>query len=463
MDRQGYWLTTRTDANGPYRGSPSYTSKCSPDPRQPLLPLLSANAGVSANVSDGINHTIISRRGSINDGGLNSARHEARTTITGAELWNNIEGNEGESQTEADSRQSPPKPSCMVYNCNFVARSFGFVDQGWPRQSEDHPSHTFAGHRATTSLPTQPVTDDPSEFFGPKNTLDATLPWCDRSYATAGAFNEDIGHSNSVPSAAQENGFPNESWLRSRVYKIPHLRARQEGASLNGSEATVYLSLMDDVEKFSTEVDETEDVVVNAQRRRRAPQNPISNPIFSFREDCSAIFATNVSKSRISQCRQYFGLPTSSRKMAELHISDEPLTSDGPMLAPTGACLRQFDTQTSTSPTTPSTRRPVSENMTCPDCPDHPGFTGELKARKNSLRRHKREKHSEQARERFVCVTCSHSTIRRGRRRHLENEHHMALPPNTQRRKPWGELKDTLDMFFVRVFLPETSGAHADA
>ncbi len=285
MDRQDVLPTTPIHPSIKHRRSSPHKREYPLDPYKPLStpPYATLTSGTS--FSDGINQTISPEEDSFHDGSFSSAYHDARITISGAGVWNYIEGSEDHSQTEADG---------------------------------------------------QPMTDSPNDVFGLKNTLDTTLPLCDSSYATAGAYNEDITHPNSASLAAEEIGSPNEQGLRYRGYKIPRTQARQEGSSLTDPEAIKYLSLMDDVDQFSIEADETKDVVLGSQRRRRAPQNAIDDPILAFREDCSTIFAINTPHSRTSQSRQWSELPTSSKRMAELHTSDDPITSNGSLLALTG-------------------------------------------------------------------------------------------------------------------------------
>lgn len=275
MNREDFLPTSPTDTSIQCHGSWPHTPEYFSDPYQPLSPSLCATVALGARVRDGMDLTAITRKESIRDGSLNSTHHEARITVSGAGLWNNIEDNEDHSQREADGRPPPPESLCMACEPSLMTLDFRVMQEDWPQQSEDYFSRTFVGHQAAIPYPDQPTTNSPHDIFGPNIKLDAVLPLCDSSYATAGAFNEDILYPNLVLSAAQESRYHDEPGVRSRVNKIPRTQARQQGAKLNNSEATKEMSLMDDVNQFYIEADETEDVAVNAQCRHRVPHNPI--------------------------------------------------------------------------------------------------------------------------------------------------------------------------------------------
>jgi len=232
----------------------------------------------------------------------------------------------------------------LAYRAKAAALGFNEINQSWSQQSMDNPSHAFACQDAAISHKNQPMSGGQNGVLGPKNTTNTILPWCDSSYATAGAFNEDINHPNPLWSAMQRNSSLNK--LRSTSVETKMLRTQRlkQRTSLDDLEATKDLILLADIYKFYREADETEDVLVKAQPL----QDSMGDPIFSFREDCSSIFASIASNNNIFKCQQWLEPSTSSKHMAEPHISDNLMTDP----APPDAYVTQTDSQSPLNSTT---------------------------------------------------------------------------------------------------------------
>lgn len=321
---------------------------------------------------DGIHPVISAEKEYLDDVTVGSEHLDMENTISNTGSWNNTDDYKRIGQTEIISRPDPLEHISLAYKAKALALGFNDMNQSWPQQSKSHSSHAFACHQAAISHTNQPMSGGQKDVLGPKDTTNTILPWCDSAYATAGAFNEDMNHPNPLWSAMQRNSSLNK--LRSTSIGIKMLRTQRlkQRTSLDDLEAAKDLILLADISQFYREADEIEDVVVKAQ----SLQDSIRDPIFCFREDCSSTYASITSNKNIFKCQQWLEPSTSSKNMAEPHISDN-LMSDP---APPGAYLTQNDSQLSTRANSPSTRRPVSNFTNHPDGPNHPGLTSDSNA-----------------------------------------------------------------------------------
>lgn len=412
-----------------------------PDPRQypRVLPVLPAAS--TASLSEAIDNVSTSSSKSIDSVRFDSALQNARLPDTGVQVWDyNNESNMGNNQASSDNRQTPPRSIYTTYNHNSAALG---LRQCWPQQHYYGPPDGYAGRRSTDAPRLEYLFNDLDNVFEPEKLIfDAGSTSCDQSYATNGAFNE-LLKTLGTSSNEQSSYHPRVSTSRSGENAVPWLHGQRPKRTFDDTHTMMDSIMMEHLNQFSADVDSTDDGINNTQRPLLVPQIPANVFLLGLEEGSSGIDALGLTVDENPYHRPSH-TPLSSSKMSDVGVPNQKLPSSiaAPSLTPT-------DSRTATSSSTSHRSGHTSNPVTCPDCGDHPGFTG--KDQMNNYRRHRREQHSEQAKERFVCCICSQSTIRRGRRRHLEKEHQMSLPPNPQRRPPWGELKDILDGKFVKV------------
>lgn len=304
---------------------------------------------------------------------VDSEHPRVEYTIPNTGPSNNTEYYKRTSQTEITSRPDPLEHISMAYKAKAVALGFNDINQSWPQHCKDHFPHAFVDHQAATCHTHRRMMDGQNDVPSPKNALDATLLWCDSSYATAGAFNEDIAHPNPLSPAAQENSFLSEPRSPSGENKMLPTQTLQPRASRDDLEATKYLLLLADIYQFYSDADETGGVVVKLQIPLFPIQDSIRDPIFSFREDCSSIFASIATNKNILGLQQCVTPSMSSKSVAELHISDNLMYHP----VPPGAYLTPTGTQPSTPATSPSTRRSASNRTNQSNGTDYPGLSSE--------------------------------------------------------------------------------------
>lgn len=166
------------------------------------------NVDSCINLDDGIDRRTFSEQQSVFDGTTSPTEQDARTSVSGDELWNNIEGNEGDRQGRATSHQRALVPRCVAYNPFPSTHHSVLLHQGWPQQHSQFRSGITASCQAVGARTPGTMPDDPGDVFGSDKMLfDTGSTACDRSYATSGAFNEEINHLDATSSAGTSTHF----------------------------------------------------------------------------------------------------------------------------------------------------------------------------------------------------------------------------------------------------------------
>jgi hypothetical protein len=259
-----------------------------------------AIATVSMISGDGIHRVMSSEKEYLDDVTVDSGHLDRENTISNTGSWNDTGYYKRASQTDITSRPDPLEYLSLAYKAKAAALGSNEINQSWSQQSMDNPSHAFACQDAAISHTNQPMSRGQTDVLGPKNTLDAVLPWCDSSYATAGAFNEEINHPNPLWSAMQPISTLNKLSSSSIDNKMLRTQRLKQRTGLGDLDATKDLLLLADIYQFYSEADETEDVLVKAQTL----QDSMGDSNFSFRNNCSSNFGSIASNKNSLSCQQ---------------------------------------------------------------------------------------------------------------------------------------------------------------